>query len=139
MSNKNLGIILLSSVLTLGTAPLAFPRAGQENTQQPASGSQRQTGSTTSGMQDSTTTSQDQTTTTTNKKKTTKSKSSNAGTQSKDDVKQVQMVLQQKGFDPGTIDGIMGPQTKKAIAGFQRQQNLYVSGKLDQQTLTALG
>jgi lipid-binding SYLF domain-containing protein len=54
-------------------------------------------------------------------------------------VRQVQEALQSRGIDPGPIDGIMGPQTKKAIADFQRLQNLYVSGHLDPQTEAALG
>ena len=59
--------------------------------------------------------------------------------QSNDEVRQAQTALQQKGIDPGPIDGIMGPKTKKAIADFQRQQNLSASGSLDRQTEAALG
>jgi lipid-binding SYLF domain-containing protein len=54
-------------------------------------------------------------------------------------VKAVQAALEEKGFNPGPIDGRMGPKTTKALASFQRQQNLYANGKLDQRTETELG
>jgi SH3 domain-containing YSC84-like protein 1 len=58
---------------------------------------------------------------------------------SSEEVREIQTALQNKGMDPGPIDGVMGPKTKRAIADFQRQQNLYASGNIDQQTRTALG
>ena len=153
MANNNLGIILLSGILTLSTAPFALSQSGQ-GTMQPSSSRSQQTGSM-NGKTQANTTTQDQSNssseTTSNKttKKSTKGKTSKNGTsttkgsqsqlQSKDDVQQVQTALQQKGFDPGPIDGVMGPKTQKAIAGFQRQQNLYASGTLDPKTQSALG
>jgi lipid-binding SYLF domain-containing protein len=58
---------------------------------------------------------------------------------SSEKVKEVQTALQEKGFNPGPIDGIMGPKTTKALASFQRQQNLYANGKLDLRTESELG
>ena len=58
---------------------------------------------------------------------------------SAEQVKEAQMALQQKGFNPGPVDGIMGPKTHKALASFQRQQNLHASGQLDERTARELG
>jgi lipid-binding SYLF domain-containing protein len=58
---------------------------------------------------------------------------------SSEKVKEVQTALQEKGFNPGPIDGIMGAKTTKALASFQRQQNLYANGKLDDRTERELG
>jgi hypothetical protein len=58
---------------------------------------------------------------------------------SSDKVRQAQQALQQKGHDPGQIDGVMGPNTKQALKSFQQAQGLQSSGKLDGQTLAALG
>jgi peptidoglycan hydrolase-like protein with peptidoglycan-binding domain len=59
--------------------------------------------------------------------------------QSSEKVKEVQTALQEKGFNPGPIDGIMGAKTTKALASFQRQQNLFANGKLDARTERELG
>lgn len=53
-------------------------------------------------------------------------------------VRDVQQALQSKGFDVGTIDGVMGPRTQAALRQFQQQQGMTSSGRLDQQTLSAL-
>ena len=54
-------------------------------------------------------------------------------------IRQAQMVLKQKGFDVGLVDGIMGPRTRKAVTAFQQQQGLQATGQIDQRTVTALG
>ena len=60
--------------------------------------------------------------------------------QSSDMVRTAQQALKEKGFDPGPVDGMMGPRTQQAIKQFQESQaNLKPTGKLDQQTLAALG
>ncbi|MEM9264800.1 MAG: peptidoglycan-binding domain-containing protein [Cyanobacteria bacterium P01_F01_bin.13] len=51
----------------------------------------------------------------------------------------VQESLKQQGFDPGPIDGVVGPRTQEAIIRFQRAHNLYETGKLDSETQLALG
>jgi peptidoglycan hydrolase-like protein with peptidoglycan-binding domain len=47
--------------------------------------------------------------------------------------------LQTVGYNPGTIDGTMGPQTKNALLWFQNAQGLRATGDLDEPTLNALG
>ena len=54
-------------------------------------------------------------------------------------VKQVQEALNAKGLDAGTADGKAGPQTRAAVKKFQASQGIKGTGKLDQQTLVALG
>jgi peptidoglycan hydrolase-like protein with peptidoglycan-binding domain len=60
-------------------------------------------------------------------------------TQSSDAVREVQQALQQKGHDVGPIDGVMGPKTSAALREFQQAEGLKASGRLDRQTLSALG
>jgi peptidoglycan hydrolase-like protein with peptidoglycan-binding domain len=54
-------------------------------------------------------------------------------------VLQVQKTLSDRGFRTGGIDGRMGPQTQAALVNFQRAEKLQPTGKLDRQTLAALG
>ena len=54
-------------------------------------------------------------------------------------VRQVQKTLNDRGFRTGGVDGRMGPQTQAALVNFQRSEKLQPSGKLDRQTLAALG
>lgn len=49
-------------------------------------------------------------------------------------VQDVQMALRDAGFDPGPIDGIMGPKTRAALSEFQQSQGLPATGKLDART-----
>jgi peptidoglycan hydrolase-like protein with peptidoglycan-binding domain len=56
-----------------------------------------------------------------------------------DQIRQVQMVLIEKGFDIGEPDGRLGPRTKRALIAFQRQQGFQASGQIDSRTMTALG
>jgi peptidoglycan hydrolase-like protein with peptidoglycan-binding domain len=54
-------------------------------------------------------------------------------------VKNVQKALQDKGLDPGPIDGIMGPKTQAALRNYQKDQKLPETGRLDEQTRQKLG
>ena len=54
------------------------------------------------------------------------------------DVQAAQRALQAKGFDPGPIDGVMGPRTSVALRDFQQKENLNVTGRLDAETRTRL-
>jgi peptidoglycan hydrolase-like protein with peptidoglycan-binding domain len=54
-------------------------------------------------------------------------------------VRQVQKTLNDRGFRTGGVDGLMGPQTQAALVNFQRAEKLQPTGKLDSQTLSALG
>jgi len=56
-----------------------------------------------------------------------------------DQIRQVQMVLIEKGFDIGEPDGQLGPRTRRALISFQRQQGFQASGQIDSRTMTALG
>lgn len=54
-------------------------------------------------------------------------------------VKQVQEKLSSQGYDPGPVDGKMGPKTQQAVKKLQEDRSLQASGQLDQQTLATLG
>ncbi len=50
------------------------------------------------------------------------------------DVSQIQLALKSAGFNPGPIDGKLGPQTQTAIKNFQKANNLKVDGKVGHNT-----
>jgi len=54
-------------------------------------------------------------------------------------VKQAQQALNDKGFNVGAADGVIGPKTQAALEKFQQSKGLSGSGSLDSQTLAALG
>jgi Putative peptidoglycan binding domain len=70
---------------------------------------------------------------------TSKSGMSTNGSAGAEQVKAVQKALQDKGMDPGPIDGVMGPKTMAALKAFQKDQKLTESGRLDDQTREKLG
>lgn len=53
-------------------------------------------------------------------------------------VGRIQQVLKDKGYFKGTIDGLLGPQTRTAIGAFQRKEGLTVTGQPDVPTLGRL-
>lgn len=53
-------------------------------------------------------------------------------------IQQLQQALQERGFDPGSVDGQLGPQTSSAIRGFQKSQNLLADGFADKALLKLL-
>jgi len=55
-----------------------------------------------------------------------------------DDVRKAQQALMDKGFNPGPIDGKMGPKTKAAITEFQTKESLKTNGRLDRETKAKL-
>lgn len=55
-----------------------------------------------------------------------------------DKTKDIQRALKNAGFDVGTIDGKIGPKTKKAIEDFQRSKGLKVDGKVGPMTWSEL-
>ena len=55
-----------------------------------------------------------------------------------DDVRKAQQALTDKGFNPGPVDGVMGPKTKAAITEFQTKENLKANGRLDRETKAKL-
>jgi len=54
-------------------------------------------------------------------------------------VRAVQSALHEKGFHPGTLDGIYGPQTASAVRAFQVASGLVADGEAGPITLVALG
>lgn len=54
-------------------------------------------------------------------------------------VSKAQKALNDRGFRTGGVDGRMGPQTEAALVNFQRAEKLQPTGKLDRQTIAALG
>lgn len=44
------------------------------------------------------------------------------------EVMAIEISLDKQGFHPGEIDGVLDNQTEQAIAGFQKQNNLPVTG-----------
>ena len=55
-----------------------------------------------------------------------------------DDILRIQVLLDRANFSPGEIDGAMGSNTRRAIAGFQRYQGLPDTGELDAATREAI-
>lgn len=53
-------------------------------------------------------------------------------------VKEIQELLKARGFDPGLIDGKLGPKTQAAIRAFQEARGLVIDGKAGQYTWNAL-
>lgn len=53
-------------------------------------------------------------------------------------VEEIQELLKDVEFDPGSVDGVMGGQTRKAIKEFQEDRGLKPTGKIDSVTLAAL-
>jgi len=53
-------------------------------------------------------------------------------------VKQIQIALQNAGYDVGNIDGKMGGKTREAIRAFQSANNLSADGKVGKQTWNLL-
>lgn len=53
-------------------------------------------------------------------------------------IGQAQEWLKAAGFDPGFIDGVLGPQTKEAIRRYQASQGLPATGALDATTRQVL-
>jgi len=54
------------------------------------------------------------------------------------DTRAAQEALKTQGFDPGPVDGIMGPRTQAAVSDYQRKNELPVTGMLDEATKAKL-
>ena len=55
-----------------------------------------------------------------------------SGMGSSEDVRHIQQELQNRGYNVGAIDGVMGPQTKGAIKEFQPAEGMTDTGVLIQ-------
>ena len=54
-------------------------------------------------------------------------------------IANVQASLQQQGYYQGEVDGLLGPQTRAAVADYQRANGLYMTSTIDRPTLVSLG
>ena len=54
-------------------------------------------------------------------------------------VRRVQIVLKEKGFDPGPLNGVPSPRLQAAVRTFQSHYGIEARGEIDNQTLLALG
>jgi peptidoglycan hydrolase-like protein with peptidoglycan-binding domain len=60
-------------------------------------------------------------------------------TASNEQVRKAQQHLRSRGYQAGTADGIMGPQTISALRRYQSANGLTVTGEVDADTLDSLG
>ena len=56
----------------------------------------------------------------------------------KEKKKDIEQALQDKGFEPARVDGMIDSQTQSAISQFQRHNNLPATGTVDEQTAKQL-
>src|SRR5437588_498304 len=117
MSVNKLGIILFSSFLIFATAPLAPAQSQDQNQDQTKKQTKKGSAKTETG-------------------KTGAKKGKKTSSLSK--VREAQMALMNEGFDPGPIDGMMGPMTMTALRNFQSRNQLQVTGTLTPETENAL-
>jgi peptidoglycan hydrolase-like protein with peptidoglycan-binding domain len=54
-------------------------------------------------------------------------------------IADVQAALQQLGYYASSVDGVLGPATEAAIADYQRDRGLPVTGAIDPSTVRSLG
>ncbi len=57
---------------------------------------------------------------------------------SKADNRDIQTALNEAGYTPGPVDGVVGPLTRRGVKEFQSNRNLPVTGKIDGATLRKL-
>ena len=57
----------------------------------------------------------------------------------KEKKKDIEQALQDKGFEPGSVDGVIDSKTQSAISQFQRDNNLPATGRVNEQTAKRLG
>lgn len=53
-------------------------------------------------------------------------------------IRQIQGVLQERGYNPGPLDGVLGKKTKEALRRFQKDHRLAVTGEITADTKSAL-
>jgi len=156
MSVTKLGSILFSSFLIFATAPLAPAQQTDTKTQETTKKQTTTTKKGTAGKDQSTTaksktdqsTSDQSTSATTDKTKSQKSKTTTKkGTAdkekktssiSRDKVRETQSALMREGFNPGPIDGVMGPMTMTALRNYQSHNHLEETGTLNAETENVL-
>jgi peptidoglycan hydrolase-like protein with peptidoglycan-binding domain len=53
-------------------------------------------------------------------------------------VREAQRTLRELGYQPGPVDGVVGPKTKDALAKYQRSERIQVTRRLDSETMARL-
>jgi peptidoglycan hydrolase-like protein with peptidoglycan-binding domain len=53
-------------------------------------------------------------------------------------VREAQRTLRDLGYQPGPVDGVVGPKTKDALAKYQRSERIQVTSRLDAETMARL-
>jgi lipid-binding SYLF domain-containing protein/peptidoglycan hydrolase-like protein with peptidoglycan-binding domain len=140
MSVSKLNTILFSGFLIFATAPLSLAQSTQNQTQDQTTKKQKSTTNKETGKTVQQNAPADENKTgSTEKTKTTKAKKTKkTSSLPQDKVREAQMGLKNEGFDPGPIDGIMGPMTMTALRNYQSHNKLAVTGTLTPETENAL-
>lgn len=58
---------------------------------------------------------------------------------SRQEVMQIQTALEQHGYEPGNVDGVMDNDTRAAIREFQADNQKTITGEVDRETAALLG
>ena len=53
-------------------------------------------------------------------------------------VREAQRALRDLGYEPGPVDGVVGPRTREALTKYQRSEKIAVTGRLDPETMVRL-
>lgn len=53
-------------------------------------------------------------------------------------VREAQRALRDLGYQPGPLDGVVGPRTKQALVRYQQAERIQVTGRLDSETMVRL-
>ena len=53
-------------------------------------------------------------------------------------VVEAQRTLRELGYQPGPLDGVVGPRTKRALVRYQAAERIEVTGQLDSETMVRL-
>jgi len=159
MSVNKLGTVLFSGFLALATAPFAPAQStttqdtttkkqtttqkgtttNDQSTQSDQSTSTKSTSKTAKSKSQTTDNTADKDNQSTTKaKKTKKGTTDKKSSMSHEKVRQTQVALKNQGFDPGPVDGVMGPMTMAAIRNYQMQNGLQETGMLNPETENAL-
>jgi peptidoglycan hydrolase-like protein with peptidoglycan-binding domain len=60
------------------------------------------------------------------------------GNLSKEDIREAQLELRHSGLYDGSLDGVIGPQTKQALVRFQKENRLEPTATLDAHTIVTM-
>jgi peptidoglycan hydrolase-like protein with peptidoglycan-binding domain len=56
-----------------------------------------------------------------------------------DTIRSTQQMLKDKGYYQGEVDGVLGPQTRRALRLYQKEHNLTANGRMTRETAERLG